>query len=449
MMSFIGFIITISLLVVIHEFGHYIAARIFGVKVISFSVGFGPKIIKINSKSNEWCLSAFPLGGYVKMLDEREQTVAEEQKHLAYNNQHPFKKIIIAFAGPFFNILFAFIALSWLGMTGISELKPVIESVNLSPLVINTAKTNLLPHSQITSINNQAVTTWQDANKVFTQQLHKTSKLTFNLNYESKPYSIKFDFTKYIDNTKEQTLANAGIYPFSYLDTLSYVEPQSAAAIAGLQADDTILKLNNESIINWFQLSQIIRENPTEKLPIVFKHNESIVSTFVTPLSSIDENGQIIGKLGIMPSLNQISLAQNSFVHKYDFWGSLNFATTSCYTFIISNLQIINSMVNGSISWHNIGGPVSIAKAYGVAISHGFTEYIQLLVIISLSIAIMNLLPIPVLDGGHILIYSIEWIVGKQINKEIQHIIFLIGFILIMFVTLLAFFNDFTKLFNW
>ena len=284
MMSFIGFIITISLLVVIHEFGHYIAARIFGVKVISFSVGFGPKIIKINSKSNEWCLSAFPLGGYVKMLYEREQTVAEEQKHLAYNNQHPFKKIIIAFAGPFFNILFAFIALSWLGMTGISELKPVIESVNLSPLVINTAKTNLLPHSQITSINNQAVTTWQDANKVFTQQLHKTSKLTFNLNYESKPYSIKFDFTKYIDNTKEQTLANAGIYPFSYLDTLSYVEPQSAAAIAGLQADDTILKLNNESIINWFQLSQIIRENPTEKLPIVFKHNESIVSTFVTPL---------------------------------------------------------------------------------------------------------------------------------------------------------------------
>ncbi|RTK96237.1 MAG: RIP metalloprotease RseP [Neisseriaceae bacterium] len=449
MLSLIGFILTISILVVIHEFGHYIAARIFNVKVLTFSVGFGPKIIKFKTKSNEWCLSAIPLGGYVKMLDERERSVPLDEQNLAYNNKPPLQKIIIAFAGPLFNFIFAIIMLSVIAFHGVPELKPIIETTHLSPLVINNSDSSISPHSQIISINNKPVKSWTDANNVFEQQLKKTSNIAFELESKNASYLVNFNFKKYIDNSDDVSLSNAGFYPFRYLDAISYIEPNSAASQAGLKIGDKIVSLNNQNIDNWFQLTEIIRANPTQKLSIQYLRESSTINGFVTPTSVTNENGQIIGKIGIMPSLDESLLKENSFTHKYGFIDGINFAFISCYSITKANLQMIAGMFSGNVSLQNLGGPVTIAQASGDAINHGLIEFAQLLAIISISIAVMNLLPIPVLDGGHILIYTLEWLIGKQINKDVQYTIFAVGFALIMFITAIAFFNDFSKLFNW
>ncbi len=233
------------------------------------------------------------------------------------------------------------------------------------------------------------------------------------------------------------------------MNKISYVEPDSAASLAGLQINDQIVELDNKSIQNWFQLTQIIRDNPARKLSVAYKRNESIIEATVTPTTITDEKGQIFGKLGIMPSIDESSLMQNNFMHKYGLLGSLKFGITTSYSIINTNLEVIGGMFTGKTSLNTLGGPITIAKASGDALHDGFITFLQLLALISLSIAIMNLLPIPVLDGGHILIYSIEWLIGKQITKETQYIIFTIGLVFVLAIMSIAFFNDFSKLFNW
>lgn len=446
MLAVIGFLLTIAILVIVHEFGHYVFARLFKVKVITFSIGFGPKLIKWNGKHNQWCISAIPLGGYVEMLDERSAPVASELKSQAYNNKPPYQKLLIAFAGPFFNILFAFIAYYFLALYGVATLKPIIQSVNPTPLVQNLNQ--ILPNSTINYVNSHKVSSWSDAENEFSQASQQQELVTLNLTSQNKNQQLKLDLHKYLANNETISLTSLGLYPFQYLPIIGYVEPQSPAAQAGLREGDKIIAINQKPITSWFELAQIIHQSPSEKLAFAIQQREQDKNIIITPDSANDDNGQIIGKIGIMPTLNIKLIEQNSFIQRYGPLDSLSYAYTACVNMVVSNLTMLKYMLQGQVSWHNLGGPVTIAKASQTALHQGVKAFVDLLALISLSLAVMNLLPIPVLDGGHILIYAIEWIGGKPLPVAAQQMLFKLGLIVVLGATCLALYNDFLKLFN-
>jgi regulator of sigma E protease len=446
MLAVLGFLLTIGILVIVHEFGHYLFARLFKVKVISFSIGFGPKLLKWQGKHNQWCISAIPLGGYVQMLDEREATVSPELLPMAFNNKPPYQKLLIAFAGPLFNILFAFIAYYIMGLYGVYNLKATIQSINPTPMVQNLQQ--IPTNSTILSLNGQNVDSWNSAEEVFSDEIKHTSQLNLKLQIGAEQKIINLNLNKYLDNSENPSLSNLGLYPFQYLPIISYVEPQSPAAKAGLREQDKVLQINQTPIKSWFTLAEVIRESPSNKLlfSIIRGHESQQLS--IIPDSSEDDNGQLIGKVGIMPTLDASLLMQNSYIKNYSIFGSIGYAYNSCVNLMQTNLTMLSYMLQGKVSWHNIGGPVSIAKASQNAMHQGVKAFVDLLALISLSLAVMNLLPIPMLDGGHIVLYALEWLTGKKISNTTQQFLFKIGLIAILTISGLALYNDFLKLLN-
>ncbi|MDD3266782.1 MAG: RIP metalloprotease RseP [Burkholderiales bacterium] len=446
MMSIVGFLLTIGVLVVVHEFGHYIVARLCKVKVSSFSVGFGPKLFKWQGKHNEWCISLIPLGGYVKMLDERESEVPEDLKHLAFNNKPAIQKILIAFAGPFFNILFAFFAYYALSMYGVYGLKPIIASQHATPLIKNLDK--FPTPSQIVAIDGIKINSWTDAEKTFQKEARDKNIINLTLISNNQQQNFDLDITKYKANNDDISLSQIGLYPIKYLTSISYIEPQSVADMAGLKAQDKIISINNESINSWFQVASYIKHNPSRVLTFDIQRDNQNKTINAIPTSTTDDNGQIIGKIGIMPNFDASLIQQNSYIQKYSPITGITYAVNQCINTISANISMIKNIVSGKVSWHNVGGPVSIAQASGYALHQGIKTFIDLLALISISLAIMNLLPIPVLDGGHILIYTIEIIIGKQIGIKTQQMIFSIGMMIVLSISMMAIYNDILKIFN-
>lgn len=446
MLALVGFIITIAILVIVHEFGHYLFARIFQVKVLTFSIGFGPKLIKWQGKHNQWCISAIPLGGYVEMLDERSGPVAPELKTMAYNNKPPLQKLLIALAGPLFNILFAFIAFYGLGLYGVATLKPVIESIEPTPLVKNLS--TIPAGTKIQAINGQQVASWEEAETRFSAALVDGSQISLKISESATDREIHLNLTRFLENNDNASLIGLGLYPFEYLPQISYIEPQSPAAQVGLYEGDTLLAINGIKINSWLDFTQQIRNSPSEKLILTISRKNQLKQITIIPDSITDDNGQIIGKIGIMPTLNTKLLENNSYIKQYNVFTSLPYAYNACINMVISNLKILKYMLNGHISWHNLGGPIAIAKASQNALHQGVKAFVDLLALISLSLAVMNLLPIPVLDGGHILIYAIEWFRGKPLELHLQQLLFKIGLLVVLGVTGLALYNDILKLLN-
>lgn len=449
MLSLLAFLLTIGILVVVHEYGHYLFARMFNVKILTFSVGFGPKIFSYKSLSNEWRLSLIPFGGYVRMLDEREGVVNENEKHLAFNNKSPYQKILIALAGPLFNILFAVAVYYIIALIGITELKPVISSTN--PTILqNTIKSDLAVPSRIIAVDGHQTGTWEDANEQFNKAVIYKSQFNMQLKSIDGVNSIQ---TLTINGAilkqhfdKEVYLETIGLYPILYLPVISYVEPRSVADKAGLKVNDQIVAINSESVTNWFRVAETIHSSPGENLRIKIKRGKNDLDFSIIPEGKGDASGQIVGMLGIMPTLDQTLLTQNSFIQKYDMLHSLRYAFIQCYGVIRFNLSSLYQIVTGSISPYNLGGPISIAKVGGHAMSDGIVRFAEFLALISIGLAIMNLLPIPVLDGGHILIYMIEIIIGKQLAINIQEFIFKIGFVFVLGLSIFAIYNDMMRL---
>ena len=471
MFSLLIFLLTIAILVIVHEFGHYIVARACGVKVISFSVGFGPKIFSFNSKHNEWRLSAIPLGGYVRMLDEREASVEPKLQHMAFNRKTPWQKILIAFAGPAFNILFALIAYFILALTGVESLRPVVASLNTELAQIN--HVTIPENSIITKINNQPVYSWENANKTFAQALIKSDEIkisyknyanqipnnTGKINHKhvisdqlskqlpQQEQTLNLRQLKHNFQGKKLSLENLGILPIRMLPSVSYIEPSSPAAIGGLKIDDKIMQINQQRITTWEQVTQLIQANPNKQMTFIVNRNKQDQKITITP-DSYNNNGQTIGKIGIMPTLDENLLKANTFIQSYNLYTAAEYAINSSYNIVRLNITSIAAMISGKTSWHNIGGPVAIANAGTSAFKTSIKSFVDFLALISLSLAFMNLLPIPILDGGHIIIYLTEWITKKEISHKIQDIILKFGLVLILGLTFIALYNDTLRLFS-
>ena len=444
-MTFLVFILTIFILVTFHEFGHYLFARIFKVKILEFSIGFGPEICKFKTKSNIWAIRIIPLGGYVKMLDERSGIVPEKFKNVAFNHKHPLQKIIIACAGPFFNILFAFIVFYMLAIYGVQELKPYVASVN--PTIQSVANLEFFDHVMIQKINQTNVTSWNEANLVLANELKKDKNVLFTcVESNGSSEKIKLDLALlYSHYNQHLSLEDIGLSPVLLQPVISYIKPDSSAMKNGLKVGDRILSMNHIKYSNWYLFAESIHNSVDKPVLLQIERESKIMELIITP-DTISNYGQIMASLGVMPTIDDGIMKKSLYIKRYDWISGLGYAYNTTLHIMKLNYDGIINLINGKMSLKELSGPVTIAKAGSLALSSSFNDYAMFLAVISIGLAFMNLLPIPALDGGHILIYLIELVINKELSYNIQMQIFKLGFIFIIGISLFAIYNDLLKI---
>lgn len=432
------------ILVSLHEFGHYCVARLCGVKVLRFSIGFGKPFFTKKRGDTEWCLAPIPLGGYVKMVDTRDpnQTVKHQDLAYAFDQQHPAKKIAIVIAGPLTNLILAVILYAASFSMGITELKPYIGTVAPHSIA---AQAGFQAGDKIQTINQQTIHNWTDIQTtIFTNIESQPLNITVQTQQgQTAQRFINIAHTPQAEQWIEQ--GSIGISPFKITTTLAHVQANSAADRAGLQAGDTLISADGKTLTHWHEWTQLIRQSAGKKLAIVYQRNQQQYRTQLRPHSQDSEYG-LIGVAGFAPKSDKTW--DNAIRLHYQ--PSINEAMQTAWQHtgkhITIMLDFLKKLIIGDVSTKHISGPISIADAAGKSAQMGIQSYLSFLAMISVSLGVMNLLPIPVLDGGHLVYYAIEWIRGKPLSKNIQHLGLKIGLAMMALLMFLAFFNDITRL---
>jgi len=441
-----SFILALGILVTVHEYGHFWVARKAGVKVLRFSIGFGKPLIKWHDKYNtEYVIAAIPLGGYVKMLDERVDDVPPNQRHLSFNSKSVQARIAIVAAGPMANFLFAIFALAVMYMVGVQSVKPVVGSITEGS---RAEQAGLMPSQHIIKIGDDNITTWQDATFAFMSRLgeERVEVTVRDENLQTRVKTLNIDGWK-LDQQDVPPLTSLGIVPFRPQATLTVaaVTKNSAAEQANLQVNDTILAVNGETISNWPQLVNVITQSANKSLQFSVKRQDSIKSITVTPQGRVGNNGIEQGFLGVAPVVQQWP---EGYVESRSFGplDSIVRGTKETWRLITLSFDMIGNLITGQVSVKNLSGPVGIAVGAGTSVSYGLVAFLSFLALISVNLGVFNLLPLPVLDGGHLMYYIIELFRKKPVSEKTQEFGFKVGALLLIFLTCFALFNDVSRL---
>jgi len=441
-----SFILALGILVTVHEYGHFWVARKAGVKVLRFSIGFGKPLLKWHDKYNtEYVIAAIPLGGYVKMLDERVDEVPANQRHLSFNAKSVQARIAIVAAGPMANFLFAIFALAVMYMVGVQTIKPVVGSVVEGS---RAEQAGIMPTQQIIKIGDDDISNWQDA--TFSLMSHlgdKSVAVTLrNENYQQTVQTLNLDGWK-LDQQDVPPLSSLGIVPFRPQATLviAAITKNSAAEQANLQVNDVILAVNGETMTSWQQLVNLITQSANKSLQFSVKRQDSIKTITVTPKSRVVSNGIEQGFLGVAPVVEQWP---DDFVETrhYGPLDSIVLGTKETWRLITLSFDMIGNLITGQVSVKNLSGPVGIAVGAGTSVSYGLVAFLSFLALISVNLGVFNLLPLPVLDGGHLMYYIIELFRKKPVSEKTQEFGFKVGALLLIFLTCFALFNDVSRL---
>lgn len=441
-----SFILALGILVTVHEYGHFWVARKAGVKVLRFSIGFGKPLLKWHDKYNtEYVIAAIPLGGYVKMLDERVDEVPANQRHLSFNAKSVQARIAIVAAGPMANFLFAIFALAVMYMVGVQTIKPVVGNVVEGS---RAEQAGIMPTQQIIKIGDDDIANWQDA--TFSLMSHlgdKSVAVTLrNENYQQTTQTLNLDGWK-LDQQDVPPLSSLGIVPFRPQATLTIaaITKDSAAEQANLQVSDVILAVNGETMSSWQQLVNLITQSANKSLQFSVKRQDSIKIITVTPKSRVVSNGVEQGFLGVAPVVEQWP---DDFVETrhYGPLDSIVLGTKETWRLITLSFDMIGNLITGQVSVKNLSGPVGIAVGAGTSVSYGLVAFLSFLALISVNLGVFNLLPLPVLDGGHLMYYIIELFRKKPVSEKTQEFGFKVGALLLIFLTCFALFNDVSRL---
>jgi regulator of sigma E protease len=441
-----SFILALGILVTVHEYGHFWVARKAGVKVLRFSIGFGKPLLKWHDKYNtEYVIAAIPLGGYVKMLDERVDEVPANQRHLSFNAKSVQARIAIVAAGPMANFLFAIFSLAVMYMVGVQTIKPVVGNVVEGS---RAEQAGILPTQQIIKIGDDDISNWQDA--TFSLMSHlgdKSVAVTLrNENYQQTTQTLNLDGWK-LDQQDVPPLSSLGIVPFRPQATLTIaaITKDSAAEQANLQVNDVILAVNGETMSSWQQLVNLITQSANKSLQFSVKRQDSIKTILVTPKSRVVSNGVEQGFLGVAPVVEQWP---DDFVETrhYRPLDSIVLGTKETWRLITLSFDMIGNLITGQVSVKNLSGPVGIAVGAGTSVSYGLVAFLSFLALISVNLGVFNLLPLPVLDGGHLMYYIIELFRKKPVSEKTQEFGFKVGALLLIFLTCFALFNDVSRL---
>lgn len=441
-----SFILALGILVAIHEYGHFWVARKMGVKVLRFSIGFGKPLLKWHDKYNtEYVIAAIPLGGYVKMLDERVDDVPANQRHLSFNAKSVQARIAIVAAGPMANFLFAIFALAVMYMVGVQSVKPVVGSITEGS---RAEQAGIMPSQHIIKIGGDDIATWQDATFALMSNLGEESVevIVRDKNLQPRVKTLNLEGWK-LDQQDVPPLSSLGIVPFRPQATLTIaaVTKDSAAEHANLQVNDTILAVNGETISNWQQLVNLITQSANKSLQFSVKRQDTIKAITVTPKGRIDNNGIEQGFLGVAPVVQQWPDGYVETRH-YGPLDSIVRGTKETWRLITLSFDMIGNLITGQVSVKNLSGPVGIAVGAGTSVSYGLVAFLSFLALISVNLGVFNLLPLPVLDGGHLMYYIIELFRKKPVSEKTQEFGFKVGALLLIFLTCFALFNDVSRL---
>ena len=450
----VSFIIALSLLVAIHEYGHFWVARRCNVKVHRFSIGFGKVLYKkVDKYGTEFVLAAIPLGGYVKMLDGRVEDVPEDQAGFAFDKKTVWQRIAIVAAGPIANFLLAIIAVFLMYMIGVNSAKPVMKGVIDGTPV---SQVDMQKTFQIVSVNGQKTNDWEALNLALIAQIGESQldltvapispESSIITTEPTQTYRVSLSNWKF-DPKKQSVITSLGFIPFTppvYMEA-SEIASNSASEKSGLLVGDKLIALNNAALSSWIDFVEIIQQNANNALSLTIERAGQIKQLVITPEARELSDGSMQGYVGLAPKVDEypehfkVSLQYglfDSFMKGIDKTWQLSKLTVST----------LLKLVTGDLSVKNLSGPVGIAKGAGMSADYGLAYFLGFIALISVNLGIMNLIPLPVLDGGHLMYYSIEAVTGKPVSEKIQEVGFRIGIVILMTFMAIAVLNDFNLL---
>ena len=467
MMSFIwallGFVILIGVLVTIHEWGHFAVARLFKVKVLEFSVGFGKPIYSLKRGETQYRLGMIPLGGYVKFLDERVEPVAEHEKHRAFNQQSVYKRFAIVLAGPMINLLFAWWLFALIGMIGIQSAKPVFQTPQAEAPLAQAFESAGIPADPLLNqvwwlqqVNNQPISSWQQVQQAILQSLvHDRTSIKFDFvgfdDYAQASHSVDLPLSGLdINDLSTPWLSVLGFKPSgpTLEARVGQVTNGSPAERAGLASGDKIISLGDKRVKDWRDLVEWVRQHPGQAFELVFERDGAQYSSQVTLDSVSAETGELIGRLGaaVLPPVDFDS--RYLMTERYGLFAAVGYGWNQTVRLFNMTMAMFKKMLFGEVGLQHLSGPISIADFSGKALQSGLISFLSLMALLSLSLGILNLLPIPMLDGGHLMFYIYEMLRGKPVGERVEEVAYRIGLVMIAGLTVLALSNDVIRITN-
>lgn len=445
-----SFLVALGVLIVVHEFGHYLAARLCNVKVLRFSVGFGRPLLlrRLGRDATEWVIAAIPFGGYVRMLDEREAPVAPEDLPRAFNRQSVGRRFLIVVAGPLFNFLFAIAVYAGLYLHGMPEARPVLAE---PPAATAAASAGLRAGDTVRAVDGAAITTWQELRwRVIQGALQQEALRVEVLSASGSVSGHVLDLRGFrSEDVESDAMERIGLRLFRPpLDPVfGQVVAGSAAERAGLRSGDRVLEAAGGPVATWEALVRLVRERPERVLALKVERDGVVRAVDVLP-DAVSEAGQRIGRIGAAPLIPPAHADRILVKVSYGVGESLAKAAAKTWDISIFSLKMLGRMLLGEVSWKHLSGPVTIADYAGQSAQMGWLSYATFLALISISLGVLNLLPIPLLDGGHLMYYALETIKGSPVSERAIELGQRVGLALLLVMMAFAFYNDLNRLFS-
>lgn len=446
------FIIAIGILVAFHEFGHYWVARLLKVKVLRFSIGFGKPLLTWKRQKGEdlieFVIAAIPLGGYVKMLDEREGDVDESLKHRAFNTQPVSTRFAIVAAGPIFNFILAAVFYFVFFINGEDGIRPVIAAPAVESIA---AQAGFKDGDEMLAVGEEQVQTWQEFRIALIDQgidggILPVKVKTVDLHLTERQISIG-DLRILQEKSDVTKLMGFTLWKPDIPALIGGTTPDGASAAAGLKAKDLVLSINEQSISNWQGLVSIVQGNGGKLLRFVIQRDGEQQSLLLTPENK-KRGDKLVGFMGAYPEIPEGLMEKTKTRIEYTPTDAFFRAVKETWVFSALTLKVLGKMVTGEAALENISGPITIAQYAGITASIGFLTYIKFLAMISVSLGVLNLLPVPMLDGGHLMYYLIEIVKGSPVSQGFEELGQRLGLTLLFLLMSLAIFNDIQRLIN-
>ncbi|MDE1942276.1 MAG: RIP metalloprotease RseP [Betaproteobacteria bacterium] len=449
MTTVFAFVAALVLLILFHEWGHYFVARLAGVKVLRFSIGFGKTLwqVRRGPDQTEWAIGAFPLGGYVRMLDEREGPVAPEVAHRAFNRQSLGRRVAIVLAGPLANFLLAFLIYWGLYLMGVPGLKPYVDSPPPASLA---AQAGFVAGERIVRVGREEVRTWNEVQLLLIDNALERNAVTLETEDDAGHLTThRLDLSRLDASDRDaEVLDRIGLKPWDFPipAVAGRVIHDSPAGRAGIQPGDRIVAVDGKPLASWQALVTLVRENPGKALTFSLERQGRQESVALVPRPERDGRGNTIGKIGVSPNVPR-SLTDH-------FWTTVRDAPLPAMvhaankTWEVTRLtfKTFGAMLVGQASLKNIGGPIQIADYAGQTARMGLMPYLTFLALISVSLGAINLLPVPLLDGGHLMYYAVELLKGSPVSDRILALTQRVGLFLLTALMAFALYNDIQRL---
>jgi len=446
------FIIAIGVLVAFHEFGHYWVARKLKVKVLRFSIGFGKPLITWKKQKGEdlieFVIAAIPLGGYVKMLDEREGEVDESLRHRAFNTQTVATRFAIVAAGPVFNFILAAFFYFIFFLNGEEGIRPVIAT----PIIESpAAQAGFADGDEILELGNVQVQTWQAFRIALIDQGIDGGRIPIKVKTSDQTITERQIVIGdlHILNEKEDVTKLLGfkLWKPEVPAQIGGVSIDSASTDAGLMAKDLVISINEFPIKNWQALVEVIQQNAGNELEFIVQREGVEKTLWLTPREK-NQGEKIVGFMGAYPEVSKEIINKTKTTIEYSPLAALLRGVEETWVFSALTLKVLGKMLLGEAALENISGPITIAQYAGITASIGLLTYIKFLAMISVSLGVLNLLPVPMLDGGHLMYYIIEIIKGSPVSQNFEELGQRLGLTLLFLLMSLAIFNDIQRLMN-